>query len=608
MVPHVKETVIRTWTISLADGSLSEPIDVRPADGNKTCSEYHLDNEARWELSADPSGDQDLSYGCSTDLVYVVPFGFYDPKRGYPFLDPFALSEKEAQDIEDAMEDNRRNKAEAESSLANLINEIAEVEAELRSMVRENLEAALSSSPSPHWQEGVLVEDLPDHRVYRHSVYAVASGALSARDVDFPYNRSQVDGVYVWNLDVEGVVPALVDLAMANQANWWYHARDRVLRSLTTSASVSFDGGDLDEVAYNRFLLDWERDRLEVVIRRCQETEEYGIPVYIGDRLLDLLRKERCTPRDFVLDGCDEDSADVARQIALRMQEYGTLEGWEPTPPQTGAVEVSVTAKRTAPVIGSDGGCPLRIFLGSATVGGGEEGVSPWPAESVIDGGYVAQESVAFGMHMDDKAKGAKVKEGEYFDGYYIGSDAYPEDQYPEDTYRRLCLAGPVGDVSSTVPADILDDRLRDVVGRNHDMPRRARLAVSKGCFSRLLFVRPDVSRGNPSYEWSYRDVCAWYHPDRGPDRSPGSPYRDLGSGFYPYRVTHSSIATEADGASFEDGDFYLEGFHVYLYYTWQLLHVKFDTGFSDSTSLDISRHLAVRAEWNWKSMPCNFT
>lgn len=633
-VPHVMETVVRTWTAG-SDGVWGEPVDTRPSDGNKTCAEYYEVQRARWSLSCTPDSEFDHTYGCEVAFRFNVPVGRHSNEGGesegvvedYPFLDPLALTPEEATAMTDrvraaeaAVSEARQAKADAESDMeaANqVLDSAATFTSFYNAMDRSGIEDALNNpDPSYCWAD-------PDQNKYICRIGGSGhSWSGDYDDPDQPKWRDELrfhDLCSYWTLDEDTWGKGL--FLFQDTARSFYDVLRGTFPAIDVPQDIvhmqwsmkdaqgrpySFDIPD--DIVQALQKLSSAQSRLaeaEAVLQEDGPIAEHGVPVEVGDRILDCILSQHLEPASWSSWNCDTYSRDVASQIAGRLFAGQGLDGWTPYDPQGGGT-FSIRAVRIAPVLGGET-CPPRLYL----AGSSEEGVSCWPAASLIDGGYVGGESVAVGFRMMDETNAPQGDSDGYFTGYYFpGEDSEDAGDYPpKRMYRKLGYDGAESaQVSVEEPAARVREMLRQI--GSGDLPDRASTAlVYCSSFSRLLFVRPQLTHDSPTYEWGMQAVYAWYHPDRGPARHGDSPYRWLGEGLYPYTLTHGSHA----GAPYEPlcdleaGDYTLPGFAAHVDYVWQALSAK-ATGFSDEMTLHISDHLAVRAEWNWKSMPVEHT
>ena len=334
-------------------------------------------------------------------------------------------------------------------------------------------------------------------------------------------------------------------------------------------------------------------------------------------------------------DGVSVDVTDEIRHFAgwtARIE----WDGEEPKHPASQTpVTLTVVSTETHPIMGS-GAQSLRALL----MTGGYYGTrtSPWPAESLINGSYVKSEKVAFGARMKD----------DYFDtsdiqnnGYYNYRETSGEPREGESRYRatrnvnssgekaptgktfRRLLVGEGFPASTTpsVSAEYAVGRLVD------DATSNVSARTVGGDLPLMLYgIHPHGSGGTESADdWTsgIGPFYAWYHPDKSAkvyENSEGSYHYQRPNDTTPvpagYSFANKYCPWQITGPGGQpvywnwDDDGYPAELTCTFSYT--------DDAHSQSASaenpphhdrlvVDLSRHLAVRAEWNWKSMPVTY-
>lgn len=295
-------------------------------------------------------------------------------------------------------------------------------------------------------------------------------------------------------------------------------------------------------------------------------------------------------------------------------------------------VTLTVVSTETHPITGS-GAQSLRALL----VTGGNYGTrtSPWPAESLINGSYVKSEKVAFGARLKD----------DYFDtsdiqnnGYYNYRETSGEPQEGESRYRATRNVNGSGEKAPTgktfrrllvgegIPASTTPSVSAEyAVGRLvDDATSNVSAQTVGGALPLMLYgIHPHGRGGTESTDdWTsgIGPFYAWYHPDKSAkvyENSEGSYHYQRPNDPNPvpagYSFANKYCPWQITGPAGQpvywnwDDDGYPADITCTFSYT--------DDARSQSASaenpphrdrllVDLSRHLAVRAEWNWKSMP----
>lgn len=331
-------------------------------------------------------------------------------------------------------------------------------------------------------------------------------------------------------------------------------------------------------------------------------------------------------------DGVSVDVTDTIRHFAgwtARIE----WDGEEPKHPASQTpVTLTVVSTETHPIMGS-GAQSLRALL----MTGGYYGTrtSPWPAESLINGSYVKSEKVAFGARMKD----------DYFDtsdsqnnGYYNYRETSGEPQEGESRYRATRNVNSSGEKAPTgktfrrllvgegIPASTTPSVSAEyAVGRLvDDATGNVSARTVGGALPLMLYgIHPHGTGGTESTDdWTsgIGPFYAWYHPDKSAkvyENSEGSYHYQKPNDPNPvpagYSFANKYCPWQITGPGGQpvywnwDDDGYPADITCTFSYT--------DDARSQSASaenpphrdrllVDLSRHLAVRAEWNWKSMP----
>ena len=606
-VPHVAEKVVRTWHVD-EYGRVGGPYDTPVQGYPKTCSDLSVDQECRWRLSLDPDPEYSRCYGCSGQFYYEIPF-FYHSNSGhestvesYPYLDGLdaggvGLSRAEVQRIVD---DAGARKQQAEQDKAAAEQAKAAAELYLSGGGVADLAASLAAAMQggSYWTDGSTARyRRPDDHVWVFDCgfdlmvdgRVWSGGFIQVADVFRAPNPNDdsIPGEFLLQESAQSLFSSAVFYADTGSPP---PSGSFSIRVRGSSPVLDIGAQGISDALRGRRQAEQDIAEAEGRIATESETVEFGVPVDIGPELFRrILSRHDNLLETWVVDDCDTDSGNLLVAGMRWLAAHGDLSGWEPRDPQ-GGFDYSETAYRMAPVLDSES-CPVRVYLAHLLT----EGVSPWPAESVIDAEYVKAETVALGMTMLDEAQGAHM-------GQYGGIEFDFDDDDPKPFCRRVAMSdAPEPGVSA--PADTIRGILAALVANFPDLPMRAASAVSNARFDRLLFAEPQFVRGAPDFGWNVRPAYAWYHPDRGPD--PASQYQWLDPDkLWPYRVTGEQPDGTVSECSLENGDFFLFYLVVDAYFSWCSLIVTPPLGFHDQMTLRIGEHAAVRSEWNWKSMP----
>ena len=311
---------------------------------------------------------------------------------------------------------------------------------------------------------------------------------------------------------------------------------------------------------------------------------------------------------------------------------------WNGDEPKTPAsqsqypVRLTVVSTEEHPIVGS-GANALRALL---MIGGYGTRTSPWPASSLISGSYVKSEKTAIGARLKDDYFDT---EDIYNNGYYnyreiSGEPSEGESRYRAtrnangsgdkapsgNTFRRLMVDGSFSP-SQENPSNSVEYVVGSLIGSPTD---NVSTPTVGGVLPLMLYGIHAFGRGGSEStdDWTsgLGPFYAWYHPDKSP-----KVYVN-GSGQYHYQGPNDSSPVPS-GYSFTGKycPWLITGLGGYpVYWNWDdngypaYLECNFsytDDAYSQSGSaatpphhdrlvVDLSRHLAVRAEWSWKSMP----
>jgi hypothetical protein len=334
-------------------------------------------------------------------------------------------------------------------------------------------------------------------------------------------------------------------------------------------------------------------------------------------------------------DGVCIDITNKIRDMAVGC--FGSIvwNGDEPKTPASQSqypVRLTVVSTEEHPIVGS-GANALRALL---MIGGYGTRTSPWPASSLISGSYVKSEKTAIGARLKDDYFDT---EDIYNNGYYnyreiSGEPSEGESRYRAtrnangsgdkapsgNTFRRLMVDGSFSP-SQENPSNSVEYVVGSLIGSPTD---NVSTPTVGGVLPLMLYGIHAFGRGGSEStdDWTsgLGPFYAWYHPDKSPKAYVN------GSGQYHYQGPNDSSPVPS-GYSFTGKycPWRITGLGGYpVYWNWDdngypaYLECNFsytDDAYSQSGSaatpphhdrlvVDLSRHLAVRAEWDWKSMP----
>lgn len=306
---------------------------------------------------------------------------------------------------------------------------------------------------------------------------------------------------------------------------------------------------------------------------------------------------------------------------------------------------LTVVSSEMHPVAEADGSY-LRalIMTGNPAVG---SRTSPWPARSVIDGSYVKSEKSALGARFRDDIRESYDESHQTSRqvGYYNyvadssmhdgaggyratrGTNGSGERAPTGKIFRRL-MVGSV-DMSDGDPAEAPSASVEELVASLIEFPNyniTMPTGVGGTLPMSLLGVFPHGAPGEePDDGGKIYGVThhAWYHRDLSPKIyyiyrdgrwevvivPPGgeAPAGAAYSYYLPYCITRWGEGEEiviwaysVDGTT----NLTIHDFFTYYYYGKSPSGSAATLPNDDELVVDLSRHLAVRAEWNWKSMP----
>ena len=307
------------------------------------------------------------------------------------------------------------------------------------------------------------------------------------------------------------------------------------------------------------------------------------------------------------------------------------------------SISLTVVSSETHPVVESDGSY-LRalIMTGNPAVG---SRTSPWPARSVIDGSYVKAEKVAIGARFRDELVESydeshqTTRDAGYYNYVADGSmnegaggyratrrtNGSGERAPTGNIFRRLMVGSP--DMSDGDSAEAPCASVEELVASLIESPNDNIITptgVGGTLPMNLLGIFP---YGAPGEEPDDGDNIygvthyAWYHRDLSPKIyyvnnggrweavivPPGgaAPAGAVYSYYLPYCITRGGDenvvwAYSVDGAM----NLTIHDYFTYYYSGRSPSGSAATPPHHDRLVVDLSRHLAVRAEWNWKSMP----
>lgn len=238
---------------------------------------------------------------------------------------------------------------------------------------------------------------------------------------------------------------------------------------------------------------------------------------------------------------------------------------------------------------------------------------SPWPAASVVEGGYVNAETLALGLTAEDTIEGwvDKPADRTYERRRVDGSG---EIVYPTHTIcRRVAMRNNSSQVSVSTPATVLAQLVADLT-QNAQPETEISDPLLAARFLPFSMLPPyphgvaGARETDPS--WEFPPVYAWYHPDKSPEASgcsdDGSDDGSSGAGLevFPYRITATNVCgAEVETYWASPDEAYINRLPVEGWMTFTYPYGDAPTC-DESFMLNLSDHIALRAVWNWKSMP----
>lgn len=304
---------------------------------------------------------------------------------------------------------------------------------------------------------------------------------------------------------------------------------------------------------------------------------------------------------------------------------------------------LTVVSSETHPVVES-GGSYLRSLIMTGSPAAGSR-TSPWPARSVIDGSYVKSEKTALGARFRDDIRESYDESHQTSRqvGYYNyvadssmhdgaggyratrGTNGSGERAPTGNIFRRLMVGS--ANMSGGDPAEAPSASVEELVTSLIEFPNYSIImptGVGGTLPMSLLGIFP---HGAPGEEPDDGDNIygvthhAWYHRDLSPKIyyiyrdgrwevvivPPGgeAPAGAVYSYYLPYCITRGGEeiviwAYSVDGTT----NLTIHEFFTYYYYGKSPSGSAATLPNGDELVVDLSRHLAVRAEWDWKSMP----
>lgn len=307
----------------------------------------------------------------------------------------------------------------------------------------------------------------------------------------------------------------------------------------------------------------------------------------------------------------------VCKDISLELGGVEcTIEWDDKEPDKPGVVTLEATSVMTEP-IDDDGYEPKAYILRMGGASFMRE--SPWPARVLFDEGYVGSMNIALGGRICDRLVYGCYQNNSGFYSIRNGRSNYVSERTPtEFTFRRLFFDS--ANVASNVEAP--SEAVESIVGSLIDNPDM-HIVGAAGLGGHLPLVQyeifpegaPGVVPSSTPEQAAARGITACYHPTKSPKiyynqatddciitegGSAPSGYSFLGYG--PWRILDSQgeeVWKYESGSSlcFSIGfDYILDGHS-------QTARVK-EPPYDDGLTVDLSRHIAVRAVWDWKSMP----
>ena len=307
------------------------------------------------------------------------------------------------------------------------------------------------------------------------------------------------------------------------------------------------------------------------------------------------------------------------------------------------SISLTVVSSETHPVVEADGSY-LRalIMTGNPAVG---SRTSPWPARSVIDGSYVKAEKTAIGARFRDELVESydeshqTTRQAGYYNyvadssmhdgagGYRAtrGTNGSGERAPTGKIFRRLMVGS--ANMSGGDPTEAPSASVEELVTSLIEFPNYSIIMPTEVGGTLPMSLLGIFPHGAPGEEPDDGDNIygvthhAWYHRDLSPKIyyvnnggrweavivPPGgaAPAGAVYSYYLPYCITRGGDeyvvwAYSVDGTM----NLTIHEFFTYYYYGRSPSGSAATLPNDDRLIVDLSRHLAVRAEWNWKSMP----
>lgn len=310
------------------------------------------------------------------------------------------------------------------------------------------------------------------------------------------------------------------------------------------------------------------------------------------------------------------------------------------------SISLTVVSSETHPVAEADGSY-LRalIMTGNPAVG---SRTSPWPARSVIDGSYVKAEKTAIGARFRDELVESydeshqTTRQAGYYNyvadssmhdgagGYRAtrGTNGSGERAPTGKIFRRLMVGS--ANMSGGDPTEAPSASVEELVTSLIEFPNYSIIMPTEVGGTLPMSLLGIFPHGAPGEEPDDGDNIygvthhAWYHRDLSPKIyyvnnggrweavivPPGgaAPAGAVYSYYLPYCITRGGDeyvvwAYSVDGTM----NLTIHEFFTYYYYGKSPSGSAATLPNDDELVVDLSRHLAVRAEWNWKSMPVTY-
>lgn len=307
------------------------------------------------------------------------------------------------------------------------------------------------------------------------------------------------------------------------------------------------------------------------------------------------------------------------------------------------SISLTVVSSEMHPVVEADGSY-LRalIMTGNPAVG---SRTSPWPARSVIDGSYVKAEKTAIGARFRDELVESydeshqTTRQAGYYNyvadssmhdgagGYRAtrGTNGSGERAPTGKIFRRLMVGS--ANMSGGDPTEAPSASVEELVTSLIEFPNYSIIMPTEVGGTLPMSLLGIFPHGAPGEEPDDGDNIygvthhAWYHRDLSPKIyyvnnggrweavivPPGgaAPAGAVYSYYLPYCITRGGDeyvvwAYSVDGTM----NLTIHEFFTYYYYGKSPSGSAATLPNDDRLVVDLSRHFAVRAEWNWKSMP----